>query len=43
MGTANDAKRTALHRLHDTGGRLLYVGITNNTAARWAGHAFTKP
>lgn len=33
---------TALYRLLAENGRLLYVGITNNPAARWKAHTSTK-
>jgi predicted GIY-YIG superfamily endonuclease len=36
-------ERTALYRLYDTRGRLLYVGITNNPEVRWQTHAREKP
>ncbi|MFJ8345095.1 GIY-YIG nuclease family protein [Streptomyces sp. NPDC094153] len=35
-------RRTALYRLFDTEGRLLYVGITFNPDNRWAEHATSK-
>lgn len=35
--------RTAVYRLFDIDGRLLYVGISNNPHARWRSHAHTKP
>lgn len=35
-------RRTALYRLFDTEGRLLYVGITFNPDNRWAEHAASK-
>lgn len=35
-------RRTALYRLFDTEGRLLYVGIAFNPDNRWAGHAASK-
>lgn len=34
--------RTALYRLYDADGRLLYVGITNRPDHRWMNHAYTK-
>jgi predicted GIY-YIG superfamily endonuclease len=37
-----DHARTALYRLHDTAGQLLYVGITHAPDTRWATHASTK-
>jgi predicted RNase H-like HicB family nuclease len=38
-----DEVRTALYRFFDADGRLLYVGITNNTRTRWSDHASKKP
>lgn len=35
--------RTALYRLYDESGRLLYVGITRNPEARFAQHRADKP
>lgn len=35
-------RRTALYRLFDAEGRLLYVGIAFNPADRWRGHSSTK-
>lgn len=32
-------ERTALYRLYDAAGQLLYIGITNNPANRWRRHA----
>jgi predicted GIY-YIG superfamily endonuclease len=32
-------ERTALYRLYDADGRLLYIGITNDPNRRWAQHA----
>lgn len=37
------SRRTALYRLFDAEGRLLYVGIAYNPRARWLGHSSTKP
>jgi predicted GIY-YIG superfamily endonuclease len=37
------ADRTALYRLFDASGRLLYVGITGNPRVRWLQHASDKP
>lgn len=37
------SERTALYRLYDAGGRLLYVGATKNTLQRWNQHKKTKP
>jgi hypothetical protein len=36
-------ERTALYRLFDTGGRLLYVGISNDPGFRWKQHQSVKP
>lgn len=36
------SRRTALYRLFDTEGRLLYVGIAFNPDSRWAGHSASK-
>lgn len=36
------AKRTALYRLFDSNGQLLYIGITYQPEARWKAHAATK-
>ncbi|MFI7009999.1 GIY-YIG nuclease family protein [Streptomyces sp. NPDC050145] len=36
------AERTALYRLYDSAGALLYVGITHDPVARWGSHAATK-
>jgi predicted GIY-YIG superfamily endonuclease len=33
---------TALYRLYDRAGELLYVGVTGNIATRWNGHASDK-
>lgn len=35
-------ERTALYRLYDEAGTLLYVGITNNPAVRWRQHALRQ-
>jgi predicted GIY-YIG superfamily endonuclease len=35
--------RTALYRLYDSDGKLLYVGITANSAARWQHHKSQRP
>lgn len=35
--------RTALYRLYDARGDLLYVGITNNTHRRWGQHELCQP
>lgn len=37
------SERTALYKLYDENDVLLYVGVTNNTAVRWAKHAADKP
>ena len=37
------SERTALYRMFDREGTLLYVGITNNFGRRWARHAATQP
>jgi predicted GIY-YIG superfamily endonuclease len=34
--------RTALYRLYDADGHLLYVGVTGDPATRWHGHAHDK-
>jgi len=34
--------RTALYRLHDAGGCLLYIGIANDPERRWLEHAASK-
>lgn len=36
-------ERTALYRLYDTKGQLLYVGITSCPKTRWQTHAREKP
>jgi predicted GIY-YIG superfamily endonuclease len=38
-----DETPTALYRLYNAMGKLLYVGITGNIKARFAQHAETKP
>lgn len=35
-------RRTALYRLYDTDGALLYVGITHNLEERWGDHRYWK-
>lgn len=35
--------RTAIYRLYDAEGALLYIGITKNPKARFYGHAVYKP
>lgn len=42
MTSGLESKPTALYRLYDAQGGLLYVGITNNTAVRWKQHARDK-
>lgn len=37
-----DDARTALYRLYDAHGRLLYIGITHELEQRWSTHASTK-
>lgn len=37
------ARSHALYRFYDTGGALLYVGITLNPAERWRAHRDEKP
>lgn len=37
------AQSTALYRLYDEGGQLLYVGISNDPDHRWTQHATDKP
>ncbi len=34
---------TAVYRIYDVSDQLLYVGITNDTTARWYNHATYKP
>ena len=41
--TTTATERTALYRLFDTGGALLYVGITNDPDVRWKAHSYKKP
>lgn len=41
--TAASTERTALYRLFDTDGALLYVGITNDPEVRWKAHSYKKP
>lgn len=36
-------ERTALYRLYDADGVLIYVGISNNPERRWKSHAQDKP
>lgn len=35
-------RRTALYRLYDAEGVLLYVGVSGNPPARWTNHAATQ-
>lgn len=35
--------RTAIYRVYDERGRLLYVGISGNPMARWRTHSTSKP
>lgn len=42
MPTLNPG-RTALYRLRDVDGALLYVGISQNLDIRWTNHAYTQP
>ncbi|MFF9118287.1 GIY-YIG nuclease family protein [Streptomyces massasporeus] len=37
------AERTALYRLYDAAGHLLYVGVARNPDVRWATHSQSKP
>lgn len=39
----NEAAPTALYRLFDEAGRLLYIGITTNPEQRFSSHASTAP
>lgn len=36
------SERTALYRLYDAAGQLLYIGITNSPEARWARHKMLR-
>ncbi|MFF4791877.1 GIY-YIG nuclease family protein [Streptomyces sp. NPDC001276] len=40
---AGDKRRTALYRLSDSAGQLLYVGISAKPLQRWTQHAAEKP
>jgi len=40
---SDGATRTALYRLRDASGRLLYVGISEAPLRRWAEHSKDKP
>ncbi|MFE1362616.1 GIY-YIG nuclease family protein [Streptomyces harbinensis] len=42
MDLTGSASRTALYRLFDQEGRLLYVGISVNPTSRWSVHAGEK-
>lgn len=42
-GTPQVPSRTALYRLHDREGTLLYIGITSNPEVRWEQHESDKP
>lgn len=42
MPPPTDNERTALYRLYDADGRLLYVGISKRPVVRWAEHAVDK-
>ncbi|MEU0659591.1 GIY-YIG nuclease family protein [Streptomyces lavendulocolor] len=37
------AERTALYRLRNSAGRLLYVGISSSPQRRWVEHSIDKP
>lgn len=41
--TTTPAERTALYRLFNSEGALLYVGITNAPDIRWKAHSYKKP
>lgn len=43
MTTTDGLTRTALYRLYDDSGTLLYVGITNDIDIRWKTHGRHKP
>ncbi|MFG3136083.1 GIY-YIG nuclease family protein [Streptomyces sp. NPDC048211] len=43
MTDKTDLKRTALYRLRDASGQLLYVGMSNNLKTRWHQHSISKP
>ena len=43
MNAPEDGQRTALYRLYDADGSLLYVGMTSNLRSRMVGHAADKP
>jgi predicted GIY-YIG superfamily endonuclease len=40
---ASDHQRTALYRLYDAKGDLLYVGISKDFGQRWKQHASSQP
>lgn len=42
-GNRHPRIRTALYRLTDSAGRLLYVGISGDPERRWSEHAADKP
>lgn len=42
-GAKDDLAPTALYRLHDSDGVLLYVGISSNPRARFTQHSLEKP
>ena len=42
-GNRSPRVRTALYRLSDAVGRLLYIGITSDPERRWVEHADDKP
>ncbi|MGW7053100.1 GIY-YIG nuclease family protein [Streptomyces sp. NPDC054887] len=42
MTQATEGQATALYRLYDSRGDLLYVGIANNPTTRWSYHAGEK-
>lgn len=41
-GDSNPPEPYTLYRLYDAGGRLLYVGITDNTKRRWYQHSVSQ-
>lgn len=45
MASANGqpGERTALYRIYDDAGVLLYIGITNSVPLRWNGHQAVQP
>lgn len=42
MAEPSDDERTALYRLYDTDGNLLYIGITNHPERRWRNHSYIQ-